>query len=300
MLSRHGTLAVVLGAMWALAGSGCDGGDGTTGTGGAGGTGGEGGAGAGGGGGTGGGGGSSGGLVSGPAHVISYAAGDEIGIDTRVPVSATFNASSELVGYVSDLNEFTMDEERPLLGTNMVSDAGHTDLVGWGRWSGGTMDGNFYGNTFSYLPDQGFHYVVAPGAGLPKDTSGTGEYVLIGATGTTLAAGGAAPGSATGSVQVAFGDPPSVAIHLEATVDGETYILETSGFPGGSNELPINDLTGTTFGGTLGTTGGGPCGGSCQSYVQGFFAADGSVIGIAYQVGLGTNRISGTAAFARQ
>ncbi|MFT3774808.1 MAG: hypothetical protein QM820_56385 [Minicystis sp.] len=242
-------------------------------------------------------GGSTGMLVSGPGHVISYAAGDQIGIDGRVPVTATFDAASQLQGYVWDLNASTMNNEKPGLGTNVVSNAGHTSDIGWGRWNGGTMSGNFFGKVYTYSATQGFHYVIAGKPGAPTATTGGADYDLIGSTPPTSADGSLPLGSFTGTIHVDYANPPLVAVKLEPQIGGVTYTIQTTGFPAGSAEISTGD---PEFGGMVPTTGAGSCGGSCMSYVRGFFASGGDVVGIAYQVGTTTGRISGVAAFVKK
>jgi hypothetical protein len=179
------------------------------------------------------------------------------------------------------------------------ADSGTDGILAWGRWIGqvtGTHDGLPYSAT--YDANQGFHYVVGmPTAALP--VSGTATYGLMGATRPTYSDGRSAPGTFSGSLNVAF-TPAGATVGMNLNVsmaDGKAYAIGgttpvSSGahFAGSS---PSGDLT-------IASTSGSGCGG-CSAFVQGFFAgASAQRAGIGYRIDDSGAQISGAAAFAKK
>jgi hypothetical protein len=229
-------------------------------------------------GGSGGAGGAGGGVGSAPVgpYALAYA-GTSIGVDLRQPTSATFSGSA-LAGYVANANE------QPLIGTNTTSDVfaetagGAVPLVVSGRWSGGTLAGDFYGNQFTFPTDGGLQYVIGTETGaLPA--SGAPTYMLSHASPTTVSDGTLAPGSSTGDLGVLFaGDGTHVGVTLQLTMPGDqTYDITTTGGAAipGTSELTIFPAGSSLFSGVVhpvSTT--GACSGTveCKAVIDGFFA----------------------------
>lgn len=190
----------------------------------------------------------------------------------EAPVTADFNQDSELESYTGSFGA---------RGTAKFADTGADAIIGWGRWTEGTTEGD----TFPHpLPlDQGnesFHYVIGKETPeLPADVIGT--YALIGATTPTFSDGAEGGGD--------FGDPVSVTGALAANfATGEVQTTIVLDFTGNDLEIDsglMNIVPGTArFGGTGSWANGGPCS-SCTTAIAGFFAGPNAErAGYAYDV----------------
>ena len=163
--------------------------------------------------------------------------------------------------------------------------------MSWGRWKDGTLGGAFYGGTFSYPADDGFHYGVAAAPQLKGSLGLDGAYTLVAATAPTLSGGSVGPGSATASATVIAGDTPMVSLQIQVVQGGETMTIQSPGYPDAS-------LAGSTVwegqvSGPATATGGPLCStASCDVYLRGVFADDGHTLVIAYQAAT-SERVSG-------
>jgi hypothetical protein len=120
--------------------------------------------------------------------------------------------------------------EKPLIGTAKAVDIFGDTLVLAGRWEDGTTAGAFYGNTFTFPKDGGFQYVIGDAsASLPA--SGSPAYTLTHGSPTTISDGSIAPGTATGTLGVAFaGDGTKVGASFKLVLPGDqTYDVSTTG-----------------------------------------------------------------------
>lgn len=259
-------------------------------------------------------GGGNGGAVSGTTRqdqYVAYAAGQNIGIDSRTPgpnrtpplplnVTYSDNGGAPL-GY-----EWTTNES-PTIGTASEHESGSLgDVIGWTRWAEGTLSGNFYnGPAKTYGANEGFHIVAGtPVTNIP--TQGTVSYALAGATAPTIRDGSLAPGSFTGDLAIAFGATPMAGFDFDVSIGGSSYGFGTAG--GAANPAnggrPIEtsgDFAWTFFANNLDVSGLGSCssGGGCAS-MRGFLAGDGaSAVGVSYTFGGGglAANVDGAAAF---
>lgn len=234
-------------------------------------------------------------------YAISYAAGVDVGIDSRTPVTATFGATGSLASYSWTTNTV----ESPTIGSNVTADVSGDQFITLGRWNGGTTGGQYFANTtgFSYNGNQGFHYVI--GVQTPSmPTTGTATYAMLGATSPTVRDGSRSPGSATGELAVQWGGPNTkVGVHLKVTMPSDAiYEVLTTG---GTANPALSELQATgnsTFSGNsvLATGSGQSCSGTCQAILQGFFAGPTQErAGLAYTISNGTSakNIDGTMSF---
>ena len=203
--------------------------------------------------------------------------------------TAAFDSAGRLTAVNQSSQIFKLD---PAAGSH--ADFGTDGILAWGRWIGqvtGTHDGSSYSET--YAANQGVHYVIGRPS-VPLPVSGTATYGLMGATRPTYSDGRSAPGTFSGSLNVAF-TPAGATVGMNLNVsmaDGKAYAI------GGTAASSGSQFSGTTSPGTL-TLGG--CGGSCSALVQGFFAGtDAARAGIGYRIDDSGAQISGAAAFAKK
>lgn len=149
--------------------------------------------------------------------------GAGLGIDARQDVMPVFDATGALTAYTAGA------DEAPTLGTSRVSEVGGDDTVSVGRWNAGKMGGVFQPSTFSWTANEGFHYAIGRrSAAIP--TTGSTRYDVLAATAPTLGGGAFKPGTASGSVNIAWTDPPRVAVDLTFKVPGDaTYRVLSKG-----------------------------------------------------------------------
>ena len=224
-------------------------------------------------------------LVSGDGFGIVYAAGKNIGIDGRLPVSATFDYAGLFTAYVASENE------SPDMGDCTSEDTATIGGVAVGRWAGGTLVGEFYGGTFTFPEDDGFHYgVVAK----PQDTGVLGldgAYSLAWATPATISDASLSPGEVTAEAVVTAGEGVMVALQITVDQGGDIMTVSTPGYPD-----PASATTNTYEGqisGPVEISGGPYCSdGGCSGYLRGLFADDGQLLVMAWQASK-EERISG-------
>ncbi len=200
---------------------------------------------------------------------VAYA-GSDIGVDLREASAITLDGIA-MTGYVASA------QEAPLVGTNSVVDLGGAGSLVWGRWSGGTMAGEYYGAPpFTWAADGGLHYVAgAPVAAPPA--SGPTVWQPVATTPVTRSDGTIAPGTVTGSLGVAFAGPDTrvgVSLTLDLPGDG-TYTVETTGGSADPSQSEVGMQSGGLFRdlGGLQTTGGAACGANgCFVAIAGLIA----------------------------
>jgi len=209
---------------------------------------------------------------------VAYA-GTDIGVDLREASSVTLEGVA-MTGYVASA------QEAPLVGTNSVVDLGGAGALVWGRWSGGTMAGEYYGAPpFTWAADGGLHYVAgAPVAAAPS--AGPTVWRPVATTQVTRSDGTLAPGVASGSLGVAFAGPDTrigLSLTLELPGDG-TYVVETTGGSADPSQSQVRIESGGLFRdlGGLQTTGGAACGAyGCFVAISGLIAgADADQVGL--------------------
>jgi hypothetical protein len=164
------------------------------------------------------------GSVSPPVQYDIVYGGARLGVDLRSDVMPVFDASGALIAYSAGA------DEAPSLGTSHVSDVGGDGTVSVGRWNAGKMGGVFQPSTFSWTANEGFHYAIGQrSAAIP--TTGSTRYDLLAATAPTLGGGAFKPGTASGSVNIAWTDPPRVAVDLTFKIpgDGSYRVLSKGG-----------------------------------------------------------------------
>jgi hypothetical protein len=230
----------------------------------------------------------------------------------------TFDAAGRFTSYTASLGAISATLQPG--GTH--AEANNIDGLAWGRWTGPVQNClSASCSTDVYSPNQGFHYVIGtPTPVLP--TSGSGTYVLMGATSPTYADGHTAPGRFTGTLEATFTPTgTNVGMNLNVSMpDNRSYAIGGSTGPmsgavisGVAAATPSGASTFTQFGSLtiLPGTGAaaGTCGTSCVASVQGFFAgATAQRAGIAYQIQDSSivndrsvnSQIVGAAAFKKQ
>lgn len=230
-------------------------------------------------------------MVSGPDHTLVYSAWPAIGIDWRSPVDATFTGDA-LSSYVWPLNPL----ESPTSGTCTVSEVAVAGSVGIGRWHDGTMGGDYFGNNFPFGLDEGWHYAISNNATLVGPIATSGAFTQVAATPPTSPDGSVVPGVATATAQVTAGDPPQIALEIVVQLDGETYTIQSAGYPTPASSQ-ITWSAGRVDGFLNATGTGGWCAGACQAFVQGYFADGGQHLALGYQIPIG-ERVSGVVVLA--
>ncbi len=240
------------------------------------------------------------GLQSGSLYALatSYAGaeGSPVGVaqggTPSNPVTATFNSSSGLLAYTGPITGG--------IGDASLADVGSDSIIGWGRWTGGTLS---VANGQAVPMSTGFgevgnaHYVVGlPTTDMP--TSGSATYALLGATQPTESYGGTTGTLNSASLSVNFGAMPSVTTSLSITM------------PTINNSFTVNaTLSGPgdhSFGGSGAFTSDvqGFCSGACQTDIQGFFAGPAAArAGYAYKFQTSTSGftyVNGVVSFTKQ
>jgi hypothetical protein len=183
-------------------------------------------------------------------------------------------------------------------------------ILAWGRWTGpvtvasNACEGVCSSQDLTFDSNQGLHYVV----GLPTPvmpTTGTANYVLMGATKPTFTDGHAAPGTflSTGGLSVNFGQQ---SITLDMTVsmpsDGKGWqIGGTTSYSGNAFSAFASSFSQGSL--TIAGTTGSSCTSSCSASVQGFFAGtDASRVGLGYAISdssASSTNVVGAAAFKK-
>ncbi len=231
-------------------------------------------------------------LPDGPGYTLAANYGVDGGEASLLesPVTVDFNEESEMESYVGSAGA---------RGTAQFADTGADAIIGWGRWSGGTTEGESPHPIPLGEDDRSFHYVVGKETPeLPNDVIGT--YALMGATTPTFSDGGeggendfGTPVSVTGSLAANFSTSEIVtSLHVDYT--GNDLDIDTD---------PISIIPGTArFDATGNWAEGGPCSGGCPTRITGFFAGPNAErVGYAYGVQVfapGPNYgISGAAVF---
>lgn len=183
------------------------------------------------------------------------------------------------------------------IGTAVLSNSGRDDVIGWSRWSSGTLGGSgTYANS-ALTGNLSFHGVYgtatspADMAALQTAFTGLGAtYTLIGATAPTDATGGTSPGFvSSGSLTAWFGSQ-TVDVSLGVTATSRSFSVSATNLP----------ISGSGFGGTTSNVSASGCS-ACSANIQGFFAGSmASRAGVAYSIkDFGTTLVNGAAAFAR-
>lgn len=165
-----------------------------------------------------------------------------LGIDVRHPVNATFDAQGRLTKWVSDVNDFTRENERPELGTQAVSELAGDALSSVGRWNGGSSAGKYFSlPTFTTTANRGLHYAIGKPGTLPAALPLTGlrTYTFLAATRPTYRDGHTAPGSLSGVVAVDFA-AKAVGFDLTFTMPDGTFTFTS---PGGGPAYPAGTAT---------------------------------------------------------
>lgn len=212
---------------------------------------------------------------SGSGYSILYTA-PEIGIDGRGPVTASFDsASGALTGWQWD-GASPAGAESPAIGTLSTSDLNIDGALTLGRWTNGTLGGNYYSLPPLLLRAGGaLHWVVGRATASPP-TTGVVTYNVSKATtptfGNPLTSATVAPLAGSMTVDFATG---KVALDLSFTYGSGVYTIRTTGGIAnpGSSEVSVDPSQRSEFGGagqistaaSTGTSG-------YMTYVRGFFA----------------------------
>jgi len=182
--------------------------------------------------------------------------------------------------------------------TGMIAQTGRDDIIGWTRWTSGTLGGSgaHAGSVLSgNLSLHSVYGTPTSGADMTAlqtqfTASGLGvTYALIGATSPTSADGSTAPGYLSSGSMIAWFGAQNVDVSLGVVMPSSTYNVT-------ANALP---MTGSGFTGTTGNVS-GSCS-TCTANIQGFFAGPMAArAGLAYTISnSGTPVVNGAAAFGR-
>ncbi|MFM5908496.1 MAG: hypothetical protein ACKOPO_13080, partial [Novosphingobium sp.] len=170
-------------------------------------------------------------------------------------------------------------------GTASVVDYGTAGgVVGWSRWTGGTIIDRSNGNTASEIPANGGMSAIwgTPATNVP--TTGTVNYTLVGSTKPIIQSGSSAPGTLNSSQLSVNFATARVGYAANLTVGGTTYNVSSSGGVAAPS-MPLG--TNATFYET-----------NSSAHIFGFLAGPGaSHAGVSYNIfGPG---VSGVTAFAK-
>jgi len=209
-------------------------------------------------------------------------------LDSGANASAIFNA----IGQLARLSFFGNTYQQ-ISGTQ--TEFGTDGILAWGRWTGTAAVPTGLTGTENYSPDQGLHYVIGmPTPTLP--TSGSATYTLLGATRPTYVNANTAPGLFSGSIDVAFGARPTVAIrNFAVAMPDQTYSL---------NDVSTS-VSGNAFALSTTANSASACAAGCPADVSGFFAgASAERIGVGYVISPAASAtyldsVVGTAAFTK-
>ncbi|MGH8599631.1 MAG: hypothetical protein ACRET1_03145, partial [Burkholderiales bacterium] len=236
-------------------------------------------------------------LLTGTITPIDVALADSSGTtDFIAGTSATFDAAGQLVSFVdadsgtNGIGSATLDTAQ---GTQSaaIPVAGNDGVIGWGRWTDGTTDGDgqYSGWTLG-AEGGGLHFVSGvptPAADMQalQTANVTATYSLLGATHPD---GWLGQGNVTsGSLTARFGSG-QVDAHLGISTSEENFALAATNLP----------ISGTGFGGAGTATSVSTCSTGCDSTVQGFFSgANAARAGMSYSIDDGGLR--GAAAFKK-
>jgi len=217
-------------------------------------------------------------LRSGGGYAVAYAYRDDpaaaIVIDRVASTSATFDDFSALRSFIDGTESF--------LATSIVGSFSKDGVLGWGRWSGGTVTDT---NTDSLA---NLHYVVGTPTSLAGLT-GTASFTSFGGTNAThwdsvtgVVTVGGVP---TGSMTVNFGTSTIQNVSLNIPINGNSIAV---------NAVNINVATDGTYVYNI-----------TDTSLRGLFAgANASHTGLTYSTmgttaGLNNGRVSGAVVFSR-
>ncbi len=213
-------------------------------------------------------------------------AGKDVGLDARGEADVAYDDAGRPIAYVWTLNDSTLENERPTIGTASIAEGGSASdgEISWARWHDGTTGGRYFGApTFDLGADDGFHLTsVVRATDLP--TSGTVDYVLAGATAPTVGNGSVAPGTFDGSLSVNFGAEATADFDFTVGIDSGSYNFGATGRPVETS----GDFFGEFGGNNLAVTGTGTVcpAGACEASVRGILGGvGGRVAGISYNFG---------------
>ncbi|MGH8663244.1 MAG: FecR domain-containing protein [Burkholderiales bacterium] len=170
-------------------------------------------------------------------------------------------------------------------------------IIGWSRWSGGTLGGTSDHAGGAFSGSQSFHNVFGAPTPLSDMTalqSGgvTASYSLLGATNPTTDAIGAMPGTLSSASLTANFGSGTVSFNANLNVNAAAYAIGAAGLP----------ITGSGFSGSSsGYTTGSACASGCSTSIHGFFAgAMAARAGVAYNIQNGSGKfVNGAAAFTK-
>ena len=183
------------------------------------------------------------------------------------------------------------------IGTATVNETARDDVIGWARWSSGTLGGaGTYSNSvlsghLSFHGVYGTPTSASDMAALQTAFVGLGAtYTLIGGTAPTDATGTGAPGFLnSGSLTAWFGSQ-TVDVNLGVTAASRTFSVAATNLP----------ISGSGFGGTTSNVSASGCS-ACTANIQGFFAGSmASRAGVSYSIkDFGSPLVNGAAGFTR-
>jgi hypothetical protein len=207
---------------------------------------------------------------------------------------ATFNGSGQMTQMDASSRASAV---YTLLPGGTHAEFGTDAIVAWGRWIGPVSVPETLSGNENYNANQGFHYVVGlPTAAMPQ--SGSATYSMIGATSPTEINGFIAPGTFSGSMQVADWSRGVITMTFDVNMPSASLGYRIDG----SATISANTFSASFVGGP-GITGtvGSSCSSGCSAGVNGFFAGTAAArAGVAYHINDSSIDIIGAAAFAKQ
>lgn len=193
-----------------------------------------------------------------------------------------------------------INEGGPTTATvGMAAESGRDDIIGWTRWTSGTLGGagSHAGSVLS--GDLSFHSVYGTPTSAADmtalqtafQTSGLGvTYSVIGSTSPTSASGSTVPGTLTSGSMTAWFGSQTVDVSLGVSMPSTFYNVNATALP----------ISGSGFGGATSNVSASGCSG-CTANIQGFFAGSMAArAGVAYTISnMGAPVVNGAAAFGR-
>ena len=206
-------------------------------------------------------------------------------------LASGFGGSADLLD--GALTKFTSALGTVTIGSAEAVEAGDVGTLAWARWTNGTVESSGVFNSDTPLVASDGYHVMAGAASTSLPGSGTINYELIGTTSATDKFG-AAPGTMSGDLAIAFGSTSKVGFDLAMNFGARGYGVSSTGGAASPGSSEFNIVAGSggpnfsaAFNSILGnvTGTGGACAASCQVSVSGaLYGPNASHVGVAMNV----------------
>ncbi len=200
-------------------------------------------------------------MADGSGYQVAYA---QAGSPTFAGSMATFLNGTQL----STFQDSTFTQS---VGGALVKESGNDGIIGWGRWTEGTV--NLNGSPISLGANDGLHYVVGmPTASMP--TTGSAIYNVIGKTSPTDISGVLPPGTLVNLGMSVDFSSAMISMNVAINMSGQAYAVN-----GSFSASPTFSYTGLT--GSSGACNGSGCTGSVFGS---FYGSNAERAGVAYKI----------------